>query len=124
TQKMVTSAYDAFGRIDVMINNAGFTHRNMPLEDVSEDSFDLIAAVNMKAIYYSTLAVLPVMEQQGEGVIINTVSTPAIRPRKGLAWYSASKGWVISATTAMALELADTNIRVNCICPVECDTGT
>lgn len=124
TQKMITSAYDAFGRIDIMINNAGFTHRNMPLEDVSEDSFDLIAAVNMKAIYYSTLAVLPVMEQQGEGVIINTASTSAIRPRKGLAWYSASKGWVISATKAMALELADKNIRVNCICPVESDTET
>lgn len=122
TNRLIASAYDAFGQIDIMINNAGFTHKNMPLDKVSVDNFDLIAAVNMKAIYYSTLAVLPVMEHHGSGVIINIASTSAIRPRKGLTWYSASKGWVISATKSMAVELAEKNIRVNCICPVESDT--
>jgi 3-oxoacyl-[acyl-carrier protein] reductase len=105
-----------------MVNNAGFTHRNMPLTEVDEHNFDLISAVNMKALYYSTQIVVPIMEHQGGGVIINTASATALRPRKGLVWYSASKGWIISATKAMALELAEKNIRVNCICPAESDS--
>lgn len=121
--EIMQSAYDRFGRIDIMVNNAGFTHRNQPLTEVSEDNFDLISAVNMKAIYYSTLALVPLMEKQGGGVIINTASASGRHPRKGLAWYSASKGWVISATKALALELAVKKIRVNCICPVESDSG-
>ncbi|MGU3574524.1 glucose 1-dehydrogenase [Brucellaceae bacterium C25G] len=121
--EIMQSAYDRFGRIDIMVNNAGFTHRNQPLTEVSEDNFDLISAVNMKAIYYSTLALVPLMEKQGGGVIINTASASGRHPRKGLAWYGASKGWVISATKALALELAEKKIRVNCICPVESDSG-
>lgn len=120
--EIMQTAYDRFGRIDIMVNNAGFTHRNQPLTEVSEDNFDLISAVNMKAIYYSTLALAPLMEQQGGGVIINMASASGRHPRKGLAWYSASKGWVISATKALALELAEKKIRVNCICPVESDS--
>ncbi|KXF78647.1 3-ketoacyl-ACP reductase [Paramesorhizobium deserti] len=119
---LVASAMDRFGRIDIMVNNAGFTHRNMPLTEVSEDNFDLIFAVNMKALYFSALAVVPIMEGQGGGSIINTASTTALRPREGLAWYNASKGWVLSATKSMALELAAKNIRANCLCPVEGDT--
>lgn len=118
-ERVARAAFEAFGSIDIMINNAGFTHRNMPLTEVTEDNFDLIAAVNMKALYYSTQIVVPIMEHQGSGVIINTASATALRPRKGLVWYSASKGWIISATKAMALELAEKNIRVNCICPAE-----
>jgi len=121
-ERLARAAFDKFGRIDVMVNNAGFTHRNMPLNEVDEHNFDLINAVNMKAIYYSTLLVVPIMEHQGSGVIINTASATANRPRKGLSWYTASKGWVVSATKAMALELADKNIRVNCICPAESDS--
>ncbi|MBO1040639.1 glucose 1-dehydrogenase [Brucella pituitosa] len=120
-ERLARAAFDRFGRIDIMVNNAGFTHRNMPLTEVDEHSFDLINAVNMKAIYYSTLLVAPIMEHQGSGVIINTASAMANRPRKGLTWFAASKGWVVSATKAMALELADKNIRVNCICPAESD---
>ena len=120
-ERVARTAFEMFGRIDIMINNAGFTHRNMPLTEVTEDSFDLIASVNMKALYYSTQIVVPIMEHQGGGVIINTASATALHPRKGLVWYSASKGWIISATKAMALELADKNIRVNCICPAESD---
>lgn len=121
-ERLARAAFDKFGRIDIMVNNAGFTHRNMPLTEVDEHNFDLINAVNMKAIYYSTLLVVPIMEHQGSGVIINTASATANRPRKGLSWYTASKGWVVSATKAMALELADKNIRVNCICPAESDS--
>ncbi|WP_183429113.1 SDR family oxidoreductase [Mesorhizobium sp. RMAD-H1] len=120
--ELVAAAMQRFGRIDIMVNNAGFTHRNMPLTAVSEDNFDLIFAVNMKALYFSTLAVVPIMEGQGGGAIVNTASTTALRPREGLAWYNASKGWVLSATKSLALELAPKNIRVNCLCPVEGDT--
>ncbi len=121
--EMVGKALDAFGRIDIMVNNAGYTHRNGDLLEVDEADFDLITAVNMKAIYFSTLAVVPVMERQGGGVILTTASTAGLRPRPGLTWYNASKGWAITATKSMAVELAPKNIRVNCICPVAGETG-
>ncbi|MGH6761866.1 MAG: SDR family oxidoreductase [Phyllobacterium sp.] len=121
-ERMVAAAMDHFGGVDIMVNNAGFTHRNGSLIEVSEDNFDLIAAVNMKAIYYSTLAVVPIMERQGGGSIITTASTAGLRPRPGLTWYNASKGWAITATKSMAVELAPKNIRVNCICPVAAET--
>ncbi|RZS88130.1 3-oxoacyl-[acyl-carrier protein] reductase [Phyllobacterium myrsinacearum] len=120
---MVASAMDTFGRVDIMINNAGFTHRNGSMLEVDESTFDLISAVNMKAIYYATLAVVPIMEMQGGGSIITTASTAGLRPRSGLTWYNASKGWAITATKSMAVELAPKNIRVNCLCPVAGDTG-
>ena len=120
---MVEAAMDAFGRVDVMVNNAGFTHRNGSLLEVDEQTFDLIGAVNMKAIYHSTLAVVPIMEAQGGGAIITTASTAGLRPRPGLTWYNASKGWAITATKSMAVELAPKNIRVNCLCPVAGETG-
>jgi 3-oxoacyl-[acyl-carrier protein] reductase len=119
----VYAAKSAFGRVDVMVNNAGYTHRNGDLLEVDEPTFDLIAAINMKAIYFSTLAVVPMMERQGGGVIINTASTAGLRPRPGLTWYNASKGWVITATKSMAVELAPKKIRVNCLCPVAGETG-
>jgi 3-oxoacyl-[acyl-carrier protein] reductase len=121
--EMVHAAQNAFGRVDIMVNNAGFTHRNGDLLKVDEVSFDLITAINMKAIYYSTLAVVPVMERQGGGVIITTASTAGLRPRPGLTWYNASKGWAITATKSMAVELAPKKIRVNCLCPVAGETG-
>jgi 3-oxoacyl-[acyl-carrier protein] reductase len=121
--EMVGKALDAFGRIDIMVNNAGYTHRNGDLIKVDEADFDLITAVNMKAIYLSTVAVVPVMERQGGGVILTTASTAGLRPRPGLTWYNASKGWAITATKSMAVELAPKNIRVNCICPVAGETG-
>lgn len=120
---MVQTALDVFGRVDIMINNAGFTHRNGSMLDVDEETFDLIGAVNMKAIYFATLAVAPVMEKLGGGVIINTASTAGLRPRPGLTWYNASKGWAITATKSMAVELAPKNIRVNALCPVAGETG-
>ena len=120
--EMVGAAKSAFGRVDIMVNNAGYTHRNGDMLDVTEETFDLIAAVNMKAIYHAALAVVPVMERQGGGVIINTASTAGLRPRPGLTWYNASKGWAITATKSMAVELAPKKIRVNCLCPVAGET--
>jgi 3-oxoacyl-[acyl-carrier protein] reductase len=120
---MVTAAMDAHGRIDILVNNAGFSHRNGDLLQVDEQTFDLITAVNMKAIYYAALAVVPIMEAQGGGCILNTASTAGIRPRPGLTWYNASKGWTITATKSMAVELAPKKIRVNCLCPVAGETG-
>lgn len=123
TDEMVKAALDAFGRIDIMVNNAGYSHKNGSLQHVNEETFDLITAVNMKAIYHSTLAVVPIMEKQGGGVILTTASTAGLRPRPGLTWYNASKGWAITATKSMAVELAPKKIRVNCLCPVAGETG-
>lgn len=121
--EMVDAAMKAFGRIDIMVNNAGYTHRNGDMLQVSEETFDLIYTVNMKAIYHAALAVVPIMEKQGGGVILTTASTAGLRPRPGLTWYNASKGWAITATKSMAVELAPKNIRVNCLCPVAGETG-
>jgi 3-oxoacyl-[acyl-carrier protein] reductase len=121
--EMVDATMKAFGRIDIMVNNAGYTHRNGDMLEVDEATFDLIAAVNMKAIYHSARAVVPIMEKQGGGSIITTASTAGLRPRPGLTWYNASKGWAITATKSMAVELAPKNIRVNCLCPVAGETG-
>lgn len=121
--RMIATAMETFGRIDIMVNNAGYTHRNGDLTDVSEADFDLINGVNMKAIYHATLGVVPIMDRQGGGCIITTASTAGLRPRPGLAWYNASKGWAITATKSMAVELAPKNIRANCLCPVAGETG-
>jgi 3-oxoacyl-[acyl-carrier protein] reductase len=120
---MVKLATDRFSRLDVMVNNAGYTHRNGDMLKVDEKTFDTIVAVNMKAIYLAALAVVPVMEKQGGGSIITTASTAGLRPRPGLTWYNSSKGWAITATKSMAVELAPKNIRVNCLCPVAGETG-
>ena len=122
-EAMVAAAVDTFGRVDIMVNNAGFTHVNGNMLEVPEETFDLITSVNMKAIYYTALAVVPIMERQGSGSIITTSSTAGLRPRPGLTWYNASKGWTITATKSMAAELAAKNIRVNCLCPVAGDTA-
>jgi 3-oxoacyl-[acyl-carrier protein] reductase len=116
-EAMVRAAAEKFGRLDILVNNAGFTHRNGDLLGVDEETFDRIADVNMKAIYLSALAAVPVMAAQGGGVILTTASTAGLRPRPGLTWYNASKGWAITATKSMAVELAPKNIRVNCLCP-------
>jgi len=111
-----------FGRIDIVINNAGTTHRNMPMVEVSEAEFDRVFAVNVKSIFHMAQAVLPVMRAQGGGVIINVGSTAGLRPRPGLTWYNASKGAVNLLTKSMAVELAPDRIRVNGLAPVAADT--
>jgi len=120
---MVKATLDAHGRIDIMVNNAGVTHRNQPMLDVPEEMFDKIFNVNVKAIYFATLEVVPLFRKQGGGVIINTASTAGLRPRPGLTWYNASKGAVITMTKSMAVELAPDKIRVNALCPVAGETA-
>jgi 3-oxoacyl-[acyl-carrier protein] reductase len=120
---MVRAATEAFGGLDIMVNNAGTTHRNQPALDVSEAEFDRIYAVNVKSIYLSTLAAVPQMEKRGAGIIINIASTAGVRPRPGLTWYNGSKGAVITLTKSLAIELAPRNIRVNAINPVMGETG-
>jgi 3-oxoacyl-[acyl-carrier protein] reductase len=122
-EAMVKLATGRFGRLDIMVNNAGYTHRNGDMLKVDEKTFDTIVAVNMKAIYLAALAAVPVMEREGGGSIITTASTAGLRPRPGLTWYNASKGWAITATKSMAVELASKKIRVNCLCPVAGETG-
>jgi 3-oxoacyl-[acyl-carrier protein] reductase len=120
---MVRAATEAFGGIDIVVNNAGITHRNRPLLEVGEAEFDRIYAVNVKSIYLSTIAAVPHMERRGGGLIINMASTAGVRPRPGLTWYNGSKGAVITLTKSMAVELAPKKIRVNAINPVMGETG-
>ncbi len=120
--KLVRHALDRYGRLDIMVNNAGITHVNGPMLEVSEALFDRVFAVNVKSIYLAALHAVPVFRQQGGGVFINTASTAGLRPRPGLVWYNGSKGAAITITKAMAVELAPDKIRVNALCPVAGDT--
>ena len=114
---------ETFGAIDIVVNNAAITHKNQPMLDVDEQTFDRMFAINVKSIYLMTQATLPVMRKQGRGVILNIGSTAGIRPRPGLSWYNASKGAVNVLSKSMAAELGPENIRVNVICPVMGVTG-
>lgn len=111
------------GRIDVVVNNAGWTHRNGPLLDVDEATFDRVYAVNVKSIFHMVHAVVPLMRAQKGGVILNVGSTAGLRPRPGLTWYNSSKGAVNLMSKSLAVELAPDRIRVNAICPVMGATG-
>ena len=119
----VQACIDAYGPPDIVVNNAGTTHRSQPLLDVDEATFDRVFAVNVKSIYYMTKAVVPVMRERRQGSIINIGSTAGIRPRPGLTWYNASKGAVNLLSKSMAAELGPDNIRVNVVCPVMGATG-
>lgn len=111
------------GKLDVVVNNAGWSHKNQSMLNVSEAEFDKVFAINVKSIYLMTLATVPVMKKQGGGVIINIGSTAGIRPRPGLTWYNATKGAVNLMSRSMAVELAPDKIRVNCVAPVIGATG-
>lgn len=117
-QALVQAALAQFGRLDAFVNNAGWTHRNQPALDVSEEEFDRCYAVNVKSIYLSTLHATPVFRKAGGGSFINIASTAGLRPRPGLTWYNGSKGAVITTSKSLAAELGPDNIRVNCINPV------
>ncbi len=117
-QALVQTTLKHHGRLDVMVNNAGWTHRNQSALDVSEADFDKCYAVNMKSIYLATLHAAPVFIAQGGGAFINIASTAGVRPRPGLTWYNGSKGAVITTSKSLAAELGPHNIRVNCINPV------
>ena len=120
---LVQACVAQFGAPDIVVNNAGTTHNNMPMLDVDEATFDLMFAVNVKSIFHMAHAVVPLMRQRKSGVILNVGSTAGIRPRPGLTWYNASKGAVNLLSKSMAVELGPDNIRVNAICPVIGETG-
>jgi len=119
---IVADVIAAFGKLDIVVNNAGTTHRNKPMLDVDEAEYDRVFDVNVKSIYLMSHAVIPHFRSQGSGNIVNIGSTAGIRPRPGLVWYNASKGAVNLLTKAMAVELAPDAIRVNCIAPVAGET--
>ena len=121
---LVAAAVARYGKLDVMVNNAGWTHRNQSALDVSEDDFDKCYAINVKSIYLSTIHAVPHFKTRGSGSFINIASTAGVRPRPGLTWYNGSKGAVITTSKSLAAELGPDNIRVNCINPVfNPDTG-
>lgn len=119
----VAATTQAFGTPDIVINNAGFTHRNQPLLDVDEATFDRVLNVNVKSVFHMVKAVVPAMRDNGGGVILNVGSVAGIRPRPGLTWYNASKGAINTLSKSLAVELAPWKIRVNAICPVMGVTG-
>lgn len=119
---MIDAAVEGFGGLDILVNNAGVPQRNMSMLEIDEATFDRIFAVNVKSIYLATLHGVPALKARGGGVIINTASTAALRPRPGLTWYNGSKGAVTTLSKSMAVELAPDRIRVNAICPVVSDT--
>jgi 3-oxoacyl-[acyl-carrier protein] reductase len=121
-RRLVDHILHVCGGLDIVVNNAGITHRNRPLLEVDEASFDRVFAVNVKSIYHSAQACVPIFRQLGGGSILNIASTAGLRPRPGLTWYNASKGAVITLTKSMALELAPDRIRVNALCPVAGET--
>jgi 3-oxoacyl-[acyl-carrier protein] reductase len=125
---MMDAAERHFGAVDILVNNAGVTHLPQPLESVSEADFDCIVAVNMKAIYLAMREAVPRMKARApgangiRGVVLNMASTAGVSPRPRLGWYNASKGWVITATRANAVELAPFGIRVVALNPVAGET--
>jgi 3-oxoacyl-[acyl-carrier protein] reductase len=120
---LVQSALDRFGRLDIIVNNAGTTHRNRPMLEVGEDEFDRIYAVNVKPLFLTAKHAVPHFRKQGSGCFVTIASTAGVRPRPGLTWYNGSKGAAIVTSRSMAAELGPDKIRVNVINPVIGETG-
>jgi 3-oxoacyl-[acyl-carrier protein] reductase len=121
--RMLAATLDAFGTVDIVVNNAGTTHRNRPMLEVSEAEFDRVYAVNVKSIFLTAKHFVPHFRRQGGGAFVNIASTAGVRPRPGLTWYNGSKGAVITTSRSMAAELGPDRIRVNCVNPVMAATG-
>ena len=123
TKGMISAAVEHSGQLDILINNAGFSHANKSFTEVADEEFDRVYNVNVKAVYIAIQEAIPVFKRQGHGCIINTSSTAALRPRPGLAVYCSSKGAVSNLTKALAVEFASDQIRINALCPVIGETG-
>ena len=121
-EAMAAVVKEQFGALDILVNNAGVTHLPKPMDEVTDDEFDRIFAVNARAIYLAARHFVPAMKQVGRGAILNVASTGGVSPRPNLTWYNASKGWAITATKGMAVELAPFGVRVNAINPVAGET--
>ena len=120
--EMAGTAIARFGRLDILVNNAGVSHMPAPLDEISEADFDRVVAINIKSVYLTARHLVPHMKANRRGVILNIASTAAVSPRPRLSWYNASKGWMVTATKSMAVELAPLGIRVNAINPVAGET--
>jgi 3-oxoacyl-[acyl-carrier protein] reductase len=120
---LVAFALAGFGDLDIVVNNAGTTHRNQPMQDVSEAEFDRIYAVNVKSLFLTAKHAVPHFRRKKNGVFVTIASTAGIRPRPGLTWYNGSKGAAIITSRSLAAELAPDNIRVNVINPVAGETA-
>ena len=120
--KMVALASAELGGVDILVNNAGITHLPAPMEEVSDEDFDKVFAVNCKSVFLTAKHIVPIFKSQRSGVILNVASTAGVSPRPYLNWYNASKGWMNNATKGMAVELASSGIRVNAINPVAGET--
>lgn len=120
--QIVKKTLGAFGKLDIMVNNAGMGHLPTALEKVDEVLFDRLLAINIKSIYLSALQCAPLFKEQKHGVFLNMASTAGVSPRPNLTWYNMTKGAVITATRSMAVELAPDNIRVNALNPVAGET--
>jgi len=114
----VAETIDAFGHVDIVVNNAGWSHKNQPLLDVDEATFRKVYDINVLSIFHMTKAIVPHWREHGSGVMINVGSTAGIRPRPGLTWYNSTKGAVHLMTKSLALELAPDNVRVCALAPV------
>jgi len=121
-QKLSKYVFNKYESIDIIVNNAGITHLPKPLEEVSEEEFDKVFSVNSKSVFFSAKVFVPHMKKNKKGSILNVASTAGLSPRPNLNWYNASKGWMITATKTMAVELAPFNIRVNSLAPVAGET--
>jgi len=116
--RLVQAAASAYGGLDVVVNNAGWTHRRKPYLDVTEEEFDRVYAVNVKSVYLSARHALPAFRKRGGGCFVNVASTAGLRPRPGLTVYNSSKGAVILMSKSMAAEFGPDKVRVNCVNPV------
>ncbi|MCM2562553.1 SDR family oxidoreductase [Lutimaribacter sp. EGI FJ00015] len=120
-EDMAQKALSEMGHVDILVNNAGVTHLPKPMEEITDEEFDRVFLVNCKSVYLTARALVPHMKTRG-GAILNVASTAGLSPRPNLSWYNASKGWMITATKSMAVELAPRQVRVNAICPVAGET--
>ncbi|HUO02602.1 MAG TPA: glucose 1-dehydrogenase [Rhizomicrobium sp.] len=119
---LVQAVRGKWGEIDILVNNAGIGHKPQALDTIPEDVFDRVLAINAKSVYLTAREIVPAMKARKRGAILNIASTGGVSPRPNLTWYNASKGWMITATRAMAIELAPFGIRVNAINPVAGET--
>ena len=117
-RRVVESAINQLGGLDIVVNNAGTTHRNKPALQVTEEEFDRVYRVNLKSLFWSAQIALPHFVAQNAGVMVNVASTTGVRPGPGLTWYSGSKAAMINLTKGLALEFAKSGIRINAVCPM------
>jgi 3-oxoacyl-[acyl-carrier protein] reductase len=120
--QLAAAALMAFGKVDILVNNAGVSHNPAPMDEISEADFDRVFNVNIKSVYLTARHLVPHFRARKTGAILNVASTAAVSPRPRLSWYNASKGWMVTATKSMAIELAPFGVRVNAINPVAGET--